>query len=133
MQNVRRVSAKLPSCQIFDVNFLIASGARLWLHPRVPEPVPAANRSRVRVFYSGRVQGVGFRYTAKAVAGGFDISGIVRNLSDGRVELTAEGAREELEAFRAGIRDAGLKAFIRDENVTWSTAQNEFRGFEIVH
>jgi len=85
------------------------------------------------VFYSGRVQGVGFRYTAKAVAAGFDISGIVRNLSDGRVELTAEGAREEIEAFRAGIRDAGLKAFIRDENVTWSTAQNEFRGFEIVH
>jgi acylphosphatase len=87
----------------------------------------------MRVFYSGRVQGVGFRYTAKAVAAGFEISGIVRNLSDGRVELTAEGAREELEAFRAGIRDAGLKAFIRDENVTWSTAQNEFRGFEIVH
>ena len=87
----------------------------------------------MRVFYSGRVQGVGFRYTARSVAAGFDISGIVRNLSDGRVELTAEGAREELEAFRAGIRDAGLKAFIRDENVTWSTAQNEFRGFEIVH
>ena len=87
----------------------------------------------MRVFYSGRVQGVGFRYTARSVAAGFDISGIVRNLSDGRVELTAEGAREELEAFRAGIRDAGLRAFIRDENVTWSTAQNEFRGFEIVH
>ena len=85
------------------------------------------------IFYSGHVQGVGFRYTAKTVADGFKISGAVRNLSDGRVELTAEGAREELEAFRAGIRDAGLKAFIRDENVTWSTAQNEFRGFEIVH
>lgn len=87
----------------------------------------------MRVFYSGRVQGVGFRYTAKSVAAGFDISGSVRNLSDGRVELTAEGAREELEAFRAAIRDAGLKPFIRDENVSWNAAQNEFRGFEIVH
>ena len=87
----------------------------------------------MRVFYSGRVQGVGFRYTAKSVAAGFDISGSVRNLSDGRVELTAEGAREELEAFRAAIRDAGLKPFIRDENVSWSAAQNEFRGFELVH
>jgi acylphosphatase len=87
----------------------------------------------MRIFYSGRVQGVGFRYTAKAAASGFEISGIVRNLSDGRVELIAEGAREELEAFRAAFRDAGLGHFIRDENATWSAAQNEFCGFEIVH
>ena len=84
------------------------------------------------VFYSGHVQGVGFRYTAKSVAAGFDISGTVRNLPDGRVELIAEGAREELEAFRAAIRDEGLKHFIRDEKVAWSAALNEFRGFEIV-
>ncbi|HEX5398177.1 MAG TPA: acylphosphatase [Verrucomicrobiae bacterium] len=86
----------------------------------------------MKVFYSGHVQGVGFRYTAKTVAAGFEICGIVRNLSDGRVELIAEGTREELEAFRTAIRDSGLKPFIRDENVTWDTAQNEFRGFEIV-
>jgi acylphosphatase len=86
----------------------------------------------MEIFYSGHVQGVGFRYTAKSVATGFEISGIVRNLSDGRVVLIAEGAREELEAFRAAIRDAGLKPFIRGETVTWCAAQNEFRGFEIV-
>jgi acylphosphatase len=114
-------------------NFNIASGVRLWLHPRVSEQPPVANRYRMRVFYSGQVQGVGFRYTAKTAAAGFEISGTVRNLSDGRVELIAEGAREELEAFRAAIRDAGLKHFIRDETVTWGAAQNEFRGFEIVH
>ncbi len=45
----------------------------------------------MRIFYSGHVQGVGFRYTAKTVAAGFEISGVVRNLSDGRVELIAEG------------------------------------------
>jgi len=87
----------------------------------------------MEIFYSGHVQGVGFRYTAKTVAAGFEVSGIVRNLSDGRVELIAEGGREELEAFRAAIRDAGLKFFIRGENVTWSAAQNEIHGFEIVH
>ena len=87
----------------------------------------------MEIFYSGHVQGVGFRYTAKTVAAGFEVSGTVCNLSDGRVALIAEGAREELEAFRAAIRDAGLKNFIRGENVTWSTAQNEFHGFEIVH
>ena len=76
----------------------------------VPRPQTATtpNRRRMKIFYSGRVQGVGFRYTAKTVAAGFEISGIVRNLPDGRVELAAEGAREELEAFRAAIRDAGL-------------------------
>jgi acylphosphatase len=77
------------------------------------------------------VQGVGFRYTARTVAAGFDITGIIRNLSDGRVELVAEGLAEELEAFRAAIFDAGLAGFIRDEQVGWTEATNEFRGFEI--
>jgi acylphosphatase len=91
------------------------------------------NGCRMKILYSGRVQGVGFRYTAKTTAAGFEIAGIVRNLPDGRVELTAEGARAELEALRQAIRGAGLAGFIRDEEVTWSEAQNEFRGFEIVH
>ena len=84
------------------------------------------------VFFSGQVQGVGFRYTAKTVATGFEITGTVRNLPDGRVELVAEGRREELDAFRAALHDAGLAGFIRDEQVNWAEAKNEFRGFEIV-
>jgi len=87
----------------------------------------------MNILYSGHVQGVGFRYTTKTTAAGFEICGTVRNLSDGRVELTAEGARKELEAFRQAIRGAGLAGFIRDEQITWSEAQNGFRGFEIVH
>ena len=84
------------------------------------------------VLFSGRVQGVGFRYTAKTVATGFELTGIVRNLPDGRVELIAEGLRSELDAFRAALHDAGLAGFIRDEQVNWADAKNEFRGFEIV-
>jgi acylphosphatase len=90
------------------------------------------NRRRMQVFYSGSVQGVGFRYTAKSVAMGFEVAGTVRNLSDGRVELIAEGTKEELEAFRQAIRDSGLQHFIQREAVNWGDAQNEFRGFEIV-
>jgi len=86
----------------------------------------------MEIFYSGHVQGVGFRYTTKSTAAGFEITGFVRNLSDGRVELVAEGRRDELEAFRAAVRDAGLGHFIRDEAVTWTEARNTFRGFEIV-
>jgi acylphosphatase len=84
------------------------------------------------IHYSGRVQGVGFRYTVKTVATGFDVAGCVRNLPDGRVELIAEGDRAELEAFRADILNAGLAGFIRDEQVVWAEAKNVFRGFEIV-
>ena len=86
----------------------------------------------MKIFYSGHVQGVGFRYTAKTVAAGFEVNGTVRNLPDGRVELIAEGSREELEVFRTAIYNAGFSSFIRDENVNWSEVQNEFHGFEIV-
>ena len=84
------------------------------------------------MFYSGRVQGVGFRYTVKQVAAGYVVAGTVRNLADGRVELVAEGARDELEAFRQGLRDAGLDGFIRQEDVQWAEARNDLRGFEVV-
>jgi acylphosphatase len=86
----------------------------------------------MHIFYSGHVQGVGFRYTVKSVAAGFEIVGTVRNLIDGRVELVGEGQREELEAFRNAIREAGLEHFIRNEEITWGEAAGEFRGFEIV-
>jgi acylphosphatase len=86
----------------------------------------------MQIFYSGLVQGVGFRYTAKTVATGFEVVGAVHNLPDGRVELIAEGDRGELEAFRDAIRDAGLAGFIRDERVSWGEIKNEFHGFEIV-
>jgi acylphosphatase len=91
-----------------------------------------AKRHRMTVFYSGRVQGVGFRYNARSVAAGFEVTGTVRNLTDGRVELIAEGDKAELEAFRTAIRDSGLAGFIRDENVLWSDASNNMRGFEII-
>jgi acylphosphatase len=89
-------------------------------------------RCRLHIFYSGRVQGVGFRYTVKALVSGFEVTGTVCNLLDGRVELVAEGTKEELEAFRRAIRESELGHFIRDEKVSWEEAQNEFRGFEIV-
>lgn len=83
--------------------------------------------------YSGQVQGVGFRYTVRALTHGFEVTGTVRNLEDGRVELAAEGAREELEAFLEAIRQSEVGHFIRQETPCWSEAKNEFRSFEITH
>lgn len=90
------------------------------------------SRERVTVFYSGRVQGVGFRYTAKTQALGFDVQGTVRNLSDGRVELIAEGERDELEAFLEAVRESAVGGFVRGEDVGWSAAKQDLRGFEII-
>jgi acylphosphatase len=61
-------------------------------------------RERVRVHYSGRVQGVGFRFTAERLARGFAVAGYVRNMPDGRVELVAEGEPDEVDAFLAAVR-----------------------------
>ena len=85
-------------------------------------------RQRMHILYSGRVQGVGFRYTAKSMATGFDLTGTVRNLPDGRVELVAEGERAELEDFRRAIQDSELGHFIREEKAEWVAAAGEFRG-----
>jgi acylphosphatase len=95
-------------------------------------PARRMSRERLHIFYSGRVQGVGFRYTTKVTAHGYEVTGVVRNLPDGRVELVAEGERDELEAFRLGVQDSAAGGFVRQEEVHWGTAKNEFRGFEIV-
>jgi len=90
-------------------------------------------RQRLHIFFSGRVQGVGFRYTVKTIATGFEVTGTVKNLADGRVELLAEGDKRELEEFAQAIRDSEVGGFIRQEEASWNESKGEFRGFEIVH
>jgi len=88
---------------------------------------------RLTVLFSGRVQGVGFRVTVRQLACGYDVTGTVRNLADGRVELIAEGQRAELEAFLTGIDESDLSGYIAKKHETWSKAQGNLRGFVIVH
>ena len=86
-----------------------------------------------QVFYEGNVQGVGFRYSVKQVAKGFDVTGWVRNLPDGRVELQATGAPDELAAFLDGVRNSHLRAHIKKETAAPLTSPPVCRGFEIRH
>jgi acylphosphatase len=58
-----------------------------------------------QVHFRGHVQGVGFRYTTREIAEGFDVVGYVQNLPDGRVLLVAEGEADELDAFLAAVQE----------------------------
>jgi len=60
-------------------------------------------------------------------------SGGLARVKDGRVEMSAEGVKEELEAFLEAIRQSEVGRFIRQEQTCWSEATNQFRGFEITH
>ena len=83
------------------------------------------------IFYAGQVQGVGFRYSVRILVNGFEVTGTVRNLDDGRVELIAEGTRAELEGLLEAVRQSDVGRFIRREQLDWTDARNEFRSFEI--
>ena len=85
-----------------------------------------------QVFYEGRVQGVGFRFTVKQIACGYDVAGWVRNLDDGRVELQCSGERAEVDAFLQAIAESELKSHIKSVTVEPIAPLSGVRGFEIV-
>jgi acylphosphatase len=94
-------------------------------------PAPDVDDSMVickRVYYSGAVQGVGFRYTAQGLASGFAVAGYVRNLSDGRVELLVEGTVDQVNAYLAAVARR-MAGYIEDTSVSdeTPTGVNGFR------
>ena len=88
-------------------------------------------KKRAHVFYSGRVQGVGFRMTAEDTARDLGVVGWIKNLRDGRVELLAEGEEDVLERFLETIRQGPMKNFISQVEVSWGNASETFDEFEI--
>lgn len=85
---------------------------------------------RREVYYSGQVQGVGFRYTVRWVASRFAVTGFVRNLPDGRVHLVAEGRPDELRRFLDAV-DAQMGHYVADAQQQVGAATGRFEGFEI--
>lgn len=94
---------------------------------RAPDRSAAVRR---RILFSGRVQGVGFRFTTERIAAGFAVTGYVRNLSDGRVELLAEGEESTVEKFQQAI-ELSMSDHISGADVATSTATDEFTSFRI--
>jgi acylphosphatase len=81
------------------------------------------------VYYSGRVQGVGFRYTVRQLAEDFPVTGFVRNLPGGQVEVVTEGDTDQVEAFLQAI-DNRMKGYIVESRVHDEDPQG-IRTFEI--
>lgn len=81
-------------------------------------------------YFSGRVQGVGFRYQTVQVAKGFDVTGFVKNLPDGRVLLEAEGTEKEVEAFFEEVQDQ-LGSYIRNVEKKDVVQPRKMSGFSI--
>jgi acylphosphatase len=85
----------------------------------------------LQVFYEGRVQGVGFRFTVRHIAKGFDVTGWVRNLPDGRVELQATGDEDELRTFLDQVAQSELHSLIRKQTENKLNEPVAARSFEI--
>jgi|SRR3954454_13004354 acylphosphatase len=97
--------------------------------------MPAASTQiveRVTVLFTGRVQGVGFRYCVKNLALQHALTGYVRNTNDGKVELVMEGAESEREALVRAVRDK-MQDYIRHVDRHTSAGTGEFKDFSIRH
>lgn len=85
---------------------------------------------QVHIFYSGSVQGVGFRFTAVSLADKLQIKGWVRNLADGRVEIVAQGKESILKDY-ISIINGNFQNCISNQDVSWSDITDTFENFKI--
>ena len=87
---------------------------------------------RVHIFYSGTVQGVGFRYSTQEYATSLNLKGWVKNLVDGRVEILAEGRNEDIHSLCEKL-DNLFKGYIRGKEITLKQSSEKLTNFEITY
>lgn len=92
---------------------------------------PTVVAVRAHLFYGGRVQGVGFRYTAERLALDLKLTGWVRNTPDGRVEIVCEGPKAAIEKLIEQIRSGPLGPHIRKTQCDWLPPTGEFKDFTV--
>ena len=86
---------------------------------------------RAHLFYLGRVQGIGFRYTAEGVAHRAGVVGFVKNLSDGRVEVVCEGSKEKIDSMLEEIMKGPLGRHIQKVDCFWEEPTGAFTDFTV--
>ena len=85
---------------------------------------------RKHAYYSGRVQGVGFRYTTARIAANYSVNGFVRNMMDGRVEIVVEGEKSNVQAFLDAVTGE-MNGYIRDARIIDEPDAGKLTGFDI--
>ena len=85
---------------------------------------------RVEAFYSGQVQGVGFRFTAQRLAEALEVKGWVKNLPDGTVQLVAEGSEDGLNNLLTRLKEH-FERVIEDARIAWQEPSGNFNEFRI--
>ena len=88
-------------------------------------------KTKVHLLLSGQVQGVFFRASTKAKARNLKISGWVKNLPDGKVEIVAEGEKEKLEELINWARKGPITAKVEDIEIEWQEYIKKFDSFEV--
>ena len=86
---------------------------------------------QIHAFVSGYVQGVNFRYYTMHQAKALGLHGFVKNLMDGKVEVVAQGSREQLERMVEWLNQGPASASIEDVSVEWSETKKKAKGFSI--
>jgi acylphosphatase len=87
---------------------------------------------QAHIYYAGYVQGVGFRYTATQLARDLKLTGWVRNLSDGRVEVLVQGSKDQVEKF-CDCMDHHFETNIQNKQIDFQSTQDSVQGFNIIH
>ena len=87
---------------------------------------------QAHIFYSGMVQGVGFRYTAQRFAQDLHLTGWVRNLEDGRVEILVEGPPDNIEQLMTNLANQ-FGSYIKDKQFITQPPQMQFKNFKITY
>ncbi|MBF0521646.1 MAG: acylphosphatase [Candidatus Omnitrophica bacterium] len=85
---------------------------------------------QAHILYSGMVQGVGFRFTAERFASRINLTGWVRNLSNGQVEILVEGSEEDIEQFCRDV-EGHFTGYIHNKNIQLSPAEGKYKNFSI--
>jgi acylphosphatase len=87
---------------------------------------------RAEILIRGLVQGVFFRHSTKSKADEFHLTGSVRNLRDGRVEVVCEGAEEDIDTLIQWCKRGPRGAIVEHVDVVWKEYTGEFKDFHIL-
>ncbi len=85
-------------------------------------------KKQIRVYYTGKVQGEGFRFTVINIATRLGVTGWVKNMVDSRVEVVAEAQEDVLKDFLAKINQS-FSRYIENTEVGWQEATDKFKDF----